>query len=58
MLARIALYAGGYSLRWDLETNDPATLKMARRDDATRVKELYEIANDACFQIKEHGKNS
>lgn len=58
LLARIALYAGGYSLRWDLETNDPATLKMARRDDATRVKELYEIANDACFQIKEHGKNS
>ena len=22
------------------------------------LKELYEIANDACFQIKEHGKNS
>ena len=42
LLARLALYAGGYSLRWNLETNDPATLKMARRDDATRVKELYQ----------------
>ena len=50
LLARLALYAGGYSLRWNLETNDPATLKMARRDDATRVKEL--------FQIIKHGSNS
>lgn len=58
LLARLALYAGGYSLRWNLETNDPATLKMARRDDATRVKELYQIANNACFQIINHGSNS
>ena len=58
LLARLALYAGGYSLRWNLETNDPATLKMARRDDATRVKELYQIADKACFQIINHGSNS
>lgn len=58
LLARLALYAGGYSLRWNLETNNPATLKMARRDDATRVKELYQIADNACFQIINHGSNS
>lgn len=58
LLARLALYAGGYSLRWNLETNDPATLKMVRRDDATRVKELYQIADNACFQIINHGSNS
>jgi len=58
LLARLALYAGGYSLRWNLETNDPATLKMARRDNATRVKELYQIADNACFQIINHGSNS
>ena len=58
LLARLALYAGGYSLRWNLETNDPATLKMARRDDATRVKELYQIADNACSQIINHGSNS
>lgn len=58
LLARLALYAGGYSLRWNLETNDAATLKMARRDDATRVKELYQIADNACFQIINHGSNS
>lgn len=58
LLARLALYAGGYSLRWNLETNDPATLKMARRDDATRVKELYQIADNTCFQIINHGSNS
>lgn len=58
LLARLALYGGGYSLRWNLETNDPATLKMARRDDATRVKELYQIADNACFQIINHGSNS
>ena len=58
LLARLALYAGGYSLRWNLETNDPSTLKMARRDDVSRIKELYQIADDACFQIINHGTNS
>ncbi len=58
LLARTALYAGGYSLRWDLETNDPATLKVGRRSDDARVRELYQIANDACKEIISHGENS
>lgn len=58
LLARIALYAGGYSLRWNLETNDPATMQMARRDDAARVQELYEIADKACERIINQKENS
>ncbi|WP_320969437.1 RagB/SusD family nutrient uptake outer membrane protein [Bacteroides nordii] len=58
LLARVALYAGGYSLRWNLETNDPATLKVSRRSDEARVRELYQIADKACSDIIEHGQNS
>ena len=58
MLARTALYAGGYSLRWNLQTNDPASLKLARRDDEARVRELYQIANDACKAIIDKNENS
>ncbi len=58
VLARIALFAGGYQLRWDLKTNSPSSLKMARIDDAARVKELYQIADDACRLIIERGENS
>lgn len=58
LLARVALYAGGYSLRWNLETNDPSTMKMARRSDETRVRELYQIANDACQAIISKSENS
>nr|WP_302829791.1 RagB/SusD family nutrient uptake outer membrane protein [uncultured Bacteroides sp.] len=58
LLARVALYAGGYSLRWNLETNDPGTLQMARRDDAAKVQNFYEIADDACSQIMSHGEHS
>ena len=58
LLARVALYAGGYSLRWNLETNDPATLKVSRRSDEARVRELYHIADKACSDIIEHGQNS
>lgn len=58
LLARTALYAGGYSLRWNLETNDPATLKVERRSDKARVRELYQIASDACKEIIGHGENS
>lgn len=58
LLARTALYAGGYSLRWNLETNDPATLKIARRDDETRVRELYQIASDACKSIIDRKENA
>lgn len=58
LLARVALYAGGHSLRWDLETNDASTLKMARRDNAARVQELYQIANDACEAVISRHENS
>ena len=58
LLARVALYAGGYSLRWNLETNDPATLKVSRRSDEARVRELYQIADKACSDTIEHGQNS
>jgi hypothetical protein len=58
MLARIALYAAGYSLRWDLNTYDESTCKMAKRSDANRVKELYQIASDACKAVIEHGENA
>ena len=58
LLARVALYAGGYSLRWNLETNDPATLKVSRRSDEARVRELYQIADKACSDIIGHGQNS
>ena len=57
LLARIALHAGGYSLRWDLETNSAASMKMARRDDATRVRELYQIASDACAAVISKNEN-
>lgn len=58
LLARVALYAGGYSLRWNLETNDPSTLKVSRRSDEARVRELYQIADRACKEIITHGQNS
>lgn len=51
LLARIALYAAGYSLRWNLDTLDPATMKVSRRADETRVKELYQIASNACEKV-------
>ena len=56
-IARIALHAAGYSLRWDLETYDPASLRLARRNDETRIKELYEMARDACNAIMVQGEN-
>lgn len=58
ILARTALYAAGYSLRWDLNTYSEASLKMARRDDTTKVKELYTIARDAAKAVIDHGYNS
>lgn len=57
ILARICLHAAGYSLRWDLETNDPSTLRMARRDDEARVKELYTIADEALLAVINQGEN-
>ncbi len=58
ILARICLHAAGYSLRWNLETNDPATLQMRRRDDEARVNELYKIADNALHDVIEKGENS
>lgn len=58
LLARTALYAGGYSLRWNLETNDVNSMQVKRRDDAARVKKLYQIADDACKAVINKGENS
>ena len=58
MLARISLYAAGYSLRWDLNTYDPATVKMAQRADQVRIKQLYQIAADACKAVIDKNENS
>jgi len=57
ILARVALYAAGYSLRWDLNTYDPSTVKLAQRDDKERIKELYKIAADACKKVIDQGEN-
>lgn len=57
ILARVALYAAGYSLRWDLETYAPASVKLAQRSDAARITELYTIARDACKEIMDKGEN-
>ena len=58
ILARLALYAAGYSLRWDLNTYSAGSVKIAQRPDAGRVKELYKIAADACKAVIDRGENS
>lgn len=60
ILARVALHAAGYSLRWDLNTvpYDKNTVKIAQRDDAARVKQLYQIAADACAAVIAKNENS
>lgn len=58
MLARVALYAAGYSLRWDLSSYAPGSVTIARRSDAARVKELYKIAADACKAVIDRGENA
>nr|WP_302829795.1 RagB/SusD family nutrient uptake outer membrane protein [uncultured Bacteroides sp.] len=59
ILARVALYAAGYSLRWDLNQvpYDASTVKIAQRSDAARIKELYQIAADACKAVISKGEN-
>lgn len=59
ILARVALYAAGYSLRWDLSTipYNNSTVRIAQRDDQARIRELYQIAADACFAVINHGEN-
>lgn len=58
LLSRIALYAGGYSLRWNLETNSASSLMVAQRSDAARVRELYQIANDASEAVISRNANA
>jgi len=58
ILARTALYAAGYSLRWDLSTFAASSVKLAQRSDANRIKELYQIASDACNAIMQKGENN
>ncbi|WP_207427597.1 RagB/SusD family nutrient uptake outer membrane protein [Pedobacter sp. SYSU D00535] len=58
MLARVALYAAGHSLRWDLNTYSESSVKIAQRPDASRVKELYKIAADACKAVIDRGENN
>ena len=60
ILARVALYAAGYSLRWDLNTvpYNASTCRIAQRDDQARVKELFQIAADACKEVITKGENS
>lgn len=53
LLARVALYAAGYSLRWDMESYSESSLKIAKRDDPARIKELNKIAMDACAAVIE-----
>jgi hypothetical protein len=57
ILARVCLYAAGYSLRWDLKTYSPSSVVLAQRPDANRIKQLYQIAADACKQVIDHGEN-
>jgi hypothetical protein len=56
LLARIALYAAGYSLRWDLNTGSAGT--MSRRSDNNRVQQLYQIADAAAASVINAGNNS
>ncbi|SMP14656.1 RagB/SusD family nutrient uptake outer membrane protein [Chryseobacterium profundimaris] len=56
LLARIALYAAGYSLRWELNTSNPGMV--SRRSDNARVRELYQIADNACAAIINGGTKS
>lgn len=56
LLARIALYAAGYSLRWDLNTGSAGT--MSRRPDNNRVQQLYQIADAAAASVITGGTNS
>ncbi len=58
ILARVSLTAAGYSLRWDMETFSEGSVKMAKREDANRITELYQIASDACKTLIESGENT
>jgi len=57
ILARAALYAAGYSLRWDLESYSAQSVQLAQREDQTKIQELYQIASNACYQVIQKGEN-
>ncbi|MGQ1946417.1 RagB/SusD family nutrient uptake outer membrane protein [Geofilum sp. OHC36d9] len=57
ILARVALYAAGYSLRWDLDTYAPESVELAQRKDESRIIELYQIASDACSMVMQQNEN-
>lgn len=59
ILARVALYAAGYSLRWDLNTvpYNASTVRIAQREDKARIRELYQIAADACKAVIVQNEN-
>lgn len=56
LLARIAMYAAGYSLRWELNTSNPGIV--SRRSDNNRVRDLYQIADNACAAVINGGTKS
>ena len=58
ILARLALYAAGYSLRWDLNSYSAGSVQLAQRSDANRIRELYQIASDACKAVIDRKENS
>lgn len=49
MLARIALHAAGYSLRWDLATG--GNIGMRTNPDANKIREYYELARDHTWDV-------
>lgn len=59
ILSRVALYAAGYSLRWDLSTvpYNKSSVKIAKRDDQARVRELLQIAADASAAVIARNEN-
>ncbi|TJZ61134.1 RagB/SusD family nutrient uptake outer membrane protein [Sphingobacterium olei] len=57
LLARTALYAAGYSLRWDLNSYNPGSVQLAQRSDPARIQELYEIVRAACEAVVTQGEN-
>lgn len=54
MLARIALHAGGYSLRWNA---DGSNVGMRTNPDAAKIREYYTIARDQCREIINSGEH-
>lgn len=59
ILARVALSAAGYSLRWDLNTvpYNKSSVHIGQRSDAARIRQLYQIAADACAAVIAKNEN-